>query len=139
MRKVFLLFIATLFLFSCSSEKKKPVPEEARLAQEAFRIAEKVKDAYLVKNNSLIQRLTTRNGYLRIISSVKDFDVAILSFTPKWVDIEGNELYLYIDWTGTWQVGTKSYTEKGLAAFKFRLNPLKLDDILRNNPFSFPK
>ncbi len=140
-KKILLIFTIGLFLInlSCSSKEKKPVPEEAKLAQRAFSIAEQLRDAYLIKDNNTFKRLCTRAGYLKIISSVKDFDSATLHFKPQWVDMENNQLILYIRWEGSWVKGTEKIDEKGLTAFKYKLAPLLLDDILRDNPFSYPK
>ncbi len=134
-----ILLLLLSSVIACSSKEKKPVPEEAQLTKRAFSIAEKLKDAYLEKNKRVFKRYCSRKGYLKIISSLKEFDQATLSFRPEWVDIEDGNLILYIRWEGTWSANGKSYTEKGLTAFQYRLSPLLLDDILRNNPFSYPR
>ncbi len=136
---ILILFWASILLVSCSSTEKKPLPEEARLTKKAYSIAEKLKNAYLEGNKSVFRRYCTRKGYLKIISSIKEFDHANLSFRPEWVDIDNGKLILYIRWEGSWSVNGSFYNEKGLTAFQFRLSPLLLDDILRNNPFSYPK
>ncbi len=136
---VLMILLGLSLIGACSSKEKKPVPQEAMLTKEAFRIAEKLKDAYLQGDRSVFKTYCTRKGYLKIISSIKEFDHATLSFKPEWVDIDREKLILYIRWEGSWKANGRYYSEKGLTAFQYRLSPLRLDDILRNNPFSYPR
>jgi hypothetical protein len=139
--KFFLISIMVLSIFiSCGGKKEvKPQPPEARKAEEGLRVIEKIKEYYVSKELEKIKDLTTAKGYLSFIGSVREFEKATVMFTPRWIEIERDEMTLYIDWSGTWTVKGKEYKRNGLAAFKLRSNPLLLDEILRANPFSEPK
>ncbi len=137
-RVIVVLFLA-LAVSACGKKAEvRPSPEAVR-AREAFQLAEKLRAAYLSRDKTRFEALTTRKGYLKIIGSIRDFDSATLRFTPRWVDLEGTRVILYINWKGTWQKGGKSYSDEGLSTFVLEGSPLRLDDILRANPFSRPE
>ena len=137
---IIVIMLFMLLLPSCGGKKKiKPPSPEANIAKEAFKLAERIKDAYLRKDKTALKSLCTQNGYLTLIGSIKDFDSADIKFTPKWVDIESDRVILYEKWDGTWLLSGKEFREKGLAAFVLKGSPLKLDDILRANPFRQPE
>jgi len=133
------LFIVMLFLVSCGKKEVKPVSQESKLAQEAFQVAETLKNAYMKKDRETLQESSTNDGYRDLIESMKNFDVADLTFTPTWVEIKDSSVYLSVSWKGVWTVGTKKTEERGLGIFILEGNPLKLSGIQRENPFRQPE
>ncbi len=135
----FVFFIFIFLMASCGKKEVKPVSEESKTAQEAFRVAEVIKDAYINNDSITIEKNSTRDGYLKIIEERKSFDSAELSFTPRWVEIENTHVNLHVSWIGTWMVKGKKIEDRGLAIFVMEGKPLKLAKILRANPFKQPE
>ncbi len=133
------IFIILTLLTSCGGKKEvKQVSTESRLSQEAFSVAEILRSAYIKKDFSTIADNCTKTGYKDIVDSIKHFDFAELTFTPRWVEIEGTKLYLNIAWKGSWSIGGDIVKERGMAVFLFEGRPLKLSKIVRGNPFKYP-
>ena len=138
-RCAFLLVIASLLLASCGKKEVKPVSQEAKLAQEAFALAETLKNAYLRNNLGSLEENSTKEGYRELIRAIKAFDSAELTFTPTWVEIGDSVVYLTVSWKGIWTVRGKSTEERGLAIFVLEGRPLKLAQVQRSNPFRQPE
>jgi hypothetical protein len=109
------------------------------LAQEAFELADTIKKAYVRKDKSTLGEYTTPDGYRELVSAMKSFDSAELTFTPTWVEIKDSQVSLNISWKGTWTVRGKDTNESGLAVFLLEGSPLKLSRIQRENPFRQPE
>ncbi|MBF0517232.1 MAG: hypothetical protein HQK97_08965, partial [Nitrospirae bacterium] len=60
------------------------------------------------------------------------------NFSPRWVDINDDNVVILFAWDGTWKAAGQSTTEKGTAMFLFKGTPPKLDAILRDSPFIYP-
>ncbi len=135
---IILLIFVTLTACGGKKEIKRPSPE-AEMIKRAFLVAEKIKNAYLRKDRDTLKRYCSRNGYLTIISSMKDFDSATLNFQLRWADIKRDKIILYIYWRGSWLLKGRLYKDSGLTAFAFTGSPPMLSDILRANPFSQPQ
>ncbi|MBI5188934.1 MAG: hypothetical protein HZA07_07740 [Nitrospirae bacterium] len=138
MKRVLYLLIVVLLLPSCSKEVKK-VSEESRIAQEAFGLAETMRNAYIKNDRTALELNSTKNGYRELIGAIKSFDSAELTFTPRWVEIEDSIVYLNVSWKGTWIVRGKRTEERGMAIFVLEGRPLKLAQVLRANPFRQPE
>jgi len=139
---IFLLFASLIFislLASCGKKEVKQVSEDSKTAQEAFMLADVVKNAYSKNDLSTIEKNTTKEGYKGIIEARKNFDSAELSFTPHWVEIDGSTVNLQVSWNGTWIVKGKKTEDRGLAIFVMEGRPLKLAKVLRDNPFRKPE
>ena len=137
---ILLLFLAVgLFFSACGSKEVKPVSKDSELAQEAFKLSETLKKAYLNDDKAGLERNSTKEGYRELIGSIKSFDKAELTFTPTWVEIQDSTVNLSVSWKGTWIVKGKTTEERGLAVFVLEGNPLKLSQIQRANPFSQPE
>jgi hypothetical protein len=138
---IFLLSISSLILLlaSCGKKEVKPVSEDSKIAQEAFRLAEVIKDAYIRNDRSTVERNSAKDGYKETIEVRKSFDSAELTFTPRWVEIEGTTVHLHVAWNGTWIVKGQRTEDRGLAVFVMEGNPLKLVKVLRENPFKQPE
>jgi len=126
-------------MVSCGKQEVKKTSEESKIAQEAFRLSEVIKDAYIKNDRSTLEKNSTKDGYKEIIEARKSFDSAELSFTPKWVEIEGATVNLHVSWNGTWTVRGKRIEDRGLAVFVMEGKPLKLAKVLRANPFRQPE
>jgi hypothetical protein len=133
------LIISGLFLTACGKKEVKPVSQESQLTQEAFKLAETLKNAYVRNDRTTLERNATANGYKELASAIKGFDSAELSFTPTWVDVQDSTVNLTISWKGTWVVKGKTTEERGLAIFILEGKPLKLSQIQRSNPFRQPE
>jgi len=135
----FLGLFMILFLVACSKKEVKPVSQESKLAQEAFQLAEKLKNAYVKNDRDTLQEICTSDAYRELIGVIKKFDRADLTFTPTWVEIKDSSVYLSISWKGVWSVGSKNREERGLAIFVLEGKPLKLAGVQRDNPFRQPE
>jgi hypothetical protein len=133
------LIISGLFLTACGKKEVKPVSQESQLTQEAFKLAETLKNAYLKNDRTTLERNATGNGYKELVSALKSFDSAELSFTPTWVEVQDSTVNLTVSWKGTWVFKGKTTEERGLAIFILEGKPLKLAQIQRSNPFRQPE
>ncbi|HMK56317.1 MAG TPA: hypothetical protein VK448_06760 [Dissulfurispiraceae bacterium] len=138
-RLLALALILLVFAVACGKKEVKKVSSDSRLTTEAFEVADKIKDAYLKNDRTAMERYTTRDGYVSISNARKNFDSAELTFTPMLVEIYGDTVHVYISWNGTWKKSGRTYEDRGLADFVMKEKPLKLDEILRENPFSRPE
>jgi hypothetical protein len=135
-----LLIVIIALAASCGGKKEaKKVSPDSELALEAFSVVETIRDAYVRKDHKSIERSTTREGYRSVMSAVKPFDHAELDCNPAWVEIEGSEVRVNVSWKGKWHKAGKMTDERGMAVFVMRGKPLKLDAILRANPFAYPE
>jgi hypothetical protein len=142
--KIYLCVLAAIMtaflLTSCSGDKEvKKVSEESKIAQEAFNLADTIKNAYIRNDRETLEKVSTKDGYRDIIGVRKNFDSAELTFTPTWVDIQDSVVNLTVSWKGTWTVKDKVTEERGIAVFVFEEKPLLLARIQRANPFRQPE
>lgn len=139
--KRFLLLALIMFVFvaSCGKGEVKKVSEDSKIATEAFALAETIRAAYTKRDLAIIEKNATREGFRTISSALRSFDSVDLTFSPVWVEIEDNVVHLNISWKGTWQKGSKKTEERGMAVFVLKGRPLKVDNILRVNPFRYPE
>lgn len=133
-------FLGLVFLLlSCSKKEVKPVSEDSKIAQEAFRLAEVIKNAYLTNDRLTLERNSASDGFKKVFEGGGSFDSAELTFTPRWVEIEGNTVNLHVAWNGIWIVKGQRTEDRGLAVFVMEGKPLKLVKVLRENPFKRPE
>ncbi len=133
-------FLMSIFLLiSCGKKEVKQVSEDSKTAQEAFMLADVIKNAYIKNDISSLERNTTEDAYKDIIEVRKKFDITELFFSPHWVEIEDSMVNLQISWKGTWTVKGKRIEDRGLAVFVMEGRPLKLAKVLRDNPFRKPE
>jgi hypothetical protein len=133
------VLIVLLLLTSCGKQEVKKASEESMIAQEAFRLAEVIKDAYIKNDRSTIEKNSAKDGYREILEARKNFDSAELTFTPRWVEIEDSTVNLHVAWNGTWIVKGQRTEDRGLAVFVMEGKPLKFAKVLRENPFRQPE
>ena len=131
--------LMAMLLLSCGKKDVKPVSQESKLAQEAFQVAETLRQAYVNNSRSTLEDNSTKDGYRELIGVMKKFDKVELSFTSTWVEIRDSSVYLSVSWKGVWTVGSKSREERGLGIFVLEGNPLKLATVQRDNPFRQPE
>jgi hypothetical protein len=145
MKRLFMAIAALamlMFVVSCGGGKKEVVrtSEDSRIATEAFKVVEDIKEAYVKKDVQAIERNTTKEGFKAISQTVRRFDSASLNFSPVWMEIEQDgTVSLNVSWTGTWKRGSATFDERGMAVFMLKGRPLKVDAIVRENPFRHPE
>lgn len=141
MRRFFWISIIVFFLLaSCGGKKEvKRETEESKTAKEAFAVVELIKDAYMKKDISAIEKHTTKDGFMIITRDIRKFDSVVFTFKPVWVEIESDKVILNIPWQSQWQKGSNNIDERGMAIFILKDKPLRVDKILRTNPFNFPE
>lgn len=127
-----------LFIASCGGEAKK-VSQDSKTAVEAFAAAEAIKEGYIKGEMKPIENNTTREGYRTIMSVLKKFESAELSFNHLRVEITADRTLLHTAWKGKWKRGSDVFEERGTAVFVLTNRPLKVDNILRSNPFRYPE
>jgi uncharacterized protein YcfL len=136
MKKITLLLLACLLLVSCGGKKEvKQITQESKTATEAFGVAETIKNAFIKKDSATIQRNATEAGFKDITAGKQGYDSVDITFTPRWVEIEGDKLLVNISWKSTWLSSNRKTDERGMAVFVMEGNPLKVTRILRANPF----
>ena len=138
-RLLALCIILLVFVTACGKKEVKKVTPDSAITSEAFAVVEHLREAYVKNDRAAIEKYTTRAGYLSMANARKSFDSAELAFTPALVEIYGDTVHIYISWNGTWRKSGKSIEDRGLADFILREKPLKLDEVLRTNPFSKPE
>jgi len=137
-----LLFASLIFIFlllSCGKKEVKQVSEDSKITQESFMLADVIKNAYIKNDLFTLERNTTKDSYNELIEARKIFDIAELSFTLHWVEIEDSTVNLQVSWRGTRTVKGKRIEDRGLAVFVMEGRPLKLAKVLRDNPFKEPE
>jgi len=139
MKKILLLVLACFMLISCGKKEVKQVSQESRMTIEAFALAETIKNAFIVKDNITLKKNSTDSGYRDITANTRLFDSVEITFTPRWVDIDKNQLHVNISWKSAWIVSGKSTAGRGMAVFVMEGTPLKVSKILRANPFVMPE
>ena len=139
MKKILLLLFVVVLLVSCGKKEVKTVSQESKITQEAFTLAEVIKNAFMVKDTLTLKKSATAEGYQDITANTKGYDHVELTFTPRWVEIDNNQLQVNISWKSTWMVSGKSAEERGMAVFVMEGTPLKVARILRGNPFVMPE
>jgi len=141
MKRFLGIFVLILFLLaSCGGKKEvKKETEESKIAKEAFAVVEVVKNAYIKKDTNTIEKNATKDGLAAITSDIRKFDSVDFIFKPVLVEIEPDKVMLNVSWQGKWQKGANTIDERGMAIFILKDKPLRVDKILRTNPFDFPE
>lgn len=136
MKNITLLLLACLLLVSCGGKKEvKQISQESKAATEAFGVAETIKNAFVKRDSATIQRNSTEAGFKNITAGRQVFDSVDMTFTPRWVEIDGDQMLVNISWKSTWTLSGRKTEERGMAVFVMEGSPLKVTRILRANPF----
>ncbi|MBI3592049.1 MAG: hypothetical protein HY099_00935 [Nitrospirae bacterium] len=138
-RLLILMLIMFVFIASCGKKEVKKVSEDSKIATESFGVIEAIKEAYVKKDVLAIEKNATKEGFRAISGVVKSFDSAELTFSPVLVEIEDGAVHLNVSWKGIWKREGKTTEERGMAIFALKGRPLKVDNILRANPFRYPE
>lgn len=138
-RKILIISLLLLTAAACSKKEVKRDSLDSRLAREAFEVAEELRQAYVSEDFGGMRAHATQEAYDGIVRDIKRFDEVELSFTPRWVEIEGDTLVLYEAWKGAWEMGGETKEARGLAVLEMKGTPLKLSGILRGSPFDQPR
>lgn len=128
-----------LMLISCSKKTVKQVNVESALMRDAVRTVETITNAYLKQDHAAIQVNSTKEASSELLKTIRPFEKAELTLSPRWVEIEDSVIYLNVAWFGTWVANGKKTEERGMAVFVLEGQPLKLKGILRANPFRYPE
>ena len=140
MRKIAFILLVCFAAVACGGKKEvKQVSQESKSATEAFALAETVKNAFIANDRDTLQKNSTSTGLRDILGNRKAYDSVALFFTPRWVEIEGNELQLNISWKTSWTRSGNKTEERGMAVFVMEGTPLRVSRILQANPFIFPE
>ncbi len=143
MKRVLVLvavMIVSLFVVSCGGKKEvKKVSEDSRVATEAFALIETVRKAYTERDMATLERSFTRDGYRTVSNGMKYFDSAALTFTPALMEIEGDKVQVNVSWKGSWRKLGKTTDQRGMAVFILKEKPLRVDAVMRANPFVLPE
>lgn len=139
-RLVLVMLVLPLLVASCGGKKEvKRVSEDSRIATEAFGVAEAVRDAYARKDIGAIENNTTKEGFQAVSRGLRNFDSVDLVFAPIYVEIIEGTVNLNISWKGVWKRGGTESEERGMAIFVLKGRPLRVDTVLRANPFRYPE
>lgn len=139
-RLVLVMLILPLLVASCGGKKEtKRVSEDSRIATEAFEVAETLRDAYVRKDVAALENTTTKEGFPAVSRGLRNFDSAELTFAPVYVEIVEGAVNLNVSWRGVWKKGGAATEERGMAVFVLKGRPLKVDAVLRANPFRYPE
>jgi hypothetical protein len=133
------LILTLVFIVACGKKEVKKQSFDSKLTVEAFAVAENLRQAYLKNDRDLLEKNTTRLGYDAIVGARKGFDSVELVFVPALVELYGDSTHVYVQWNGVWKKGEETFEDKGLVVFVMKEKPLKLDNILRANPFNKPE
>lgn len=128
-----------MLFFACSKKEVKTVSQESNIALEVFALAETLKNAFISGDLETVRAATTEEGYKKVTGDKRDADSVVMTFTPRWVEIDKNKIYVNIAWNSTWVLAGKRVEERGMAVFIVEGKPLKLNEILRANPFKYPE
>jgi hypothetical protein len=139
MRKILFIAMAALLLGACAKKQVKVQTEDSKIAVEAFALAENMRAAYVNKNFEAFESYATDRGLRDVNRGLKEFEKVELSFTPKWVEIDGGTLVLNVSWEGTWTIRGREREERGMAVFELTGRPLRLNRIIRSSPFKNPE
>jgi hypothetical protein len=137
--KSIVLSMLLVFFISCGKKEVKEVSEESLMAQEAFQLAETIKQAYLDNDRKALERNATQDGYRELVGEIKSFDSVELEFVPTWVEIDDTVVKLTVSWKGTWIVSDFTKEDRGIAVFVMEGQPLKVAQVLRASPFRQPE
>ena len=139
MKKVVFVLLMCCLGIACGGKKEvKPLSLESKTATEAFALAETIRSAFVRKDLTTIQKNATEAGYRDVTKSRKTYDSVEMSFTHRWVEIDGSALTLNIAWKSSWTSSGRKSEERGMAVFGMEGNPLKLTKIMGANPFILP-
>lgn len=138
MKKLLMLVLTALLLASCAKKEVKPVSAESVAAKEAFALADAVRTAFVEKDMPALKRLTTEDGLKDVVGRTGAYESVEITFTPRWIEIEGNRIHANIAWKSSWKIAGKKVDERGMAVLLMEGRPLKVVKIQRANPFQTP-
>jgi len=141
MRKLLfaVMLLPALLLPACSKEVKEP-SADVIAAEDAFAVAEGLREAYVARDFRDMAKYATEEAYEDITRNLKEFRSVELEFKPRWVEIkEDGDVHLYMAWKGTWTMKDAGEERTGMALFELSGRPPKVSRILRQSPFSQPE
>lgn len=140
MKNAVLLIVVVLLFSACGGKKEvKQVSPESATYTEAAAIAETIRSSFVGNDRVSLQKNSTEQGYRDITASKKMFDQLELTFTPRWFEIEQNQVLLNVSWKSVWTIAGKKTEDRGMAVLVMEGRPLKVSKVLRANPFLYPE
>ena len=140
MKKIMLVLLVCCVAVACGGKKEvKQVSQDSKMASEAFVLTETIKTAFVRNDTATLQKNSTETGLRDITANTKPVNSVELTFTPRWVEIEGSQLMVNIAWKSSWVRAGRRSEDRGMAVFVMEGTPLRVSKILRTNPFVFPE
>ncbi|MBI5741998.1 MAG: hypothetical protein HZA16_14935 [Nitrospirae bacterium] len=138
MKKFLLPLLLIISVISgCGKEKVKPSADSLLTAEAVNRI-EVIRSAYQGKDSPALKNMTEEKLADEIFRGL-NFEKAELLFTPKFVRITGEFIFVSLNWRGVWQtVKSRSLENRGTADLVLQRENLKLTRIEGDNPFVVP-
>ena len=134
------LFVClALLVVSCGKKEVKLKTMDSKIATESFALVEGLRAAYVKRQIPEMENYTTKKGFKGITDVLKTFDSVDLKFTPVWVEIQDDKIFLNVSWKGRWTNAGNITEERGMAVFEIAGRPLKINAVLRANPFRYPE
>ncbi|HDZ88273.1 MAG TPA: hypothetical protein ENH38_06610 [Nitrospirae bacterium] len=124
-------------LLSCASDEKKMPTAEVDIANRAFDLSNKIKEAFLNDNKKMLKNLCSKDLYNDLSRDIDSYTGEGIDFTMRWVDIdEEGTIHLYVSWKKKDKRKTNDENTSGMAVFIIKDKPFIAKKILRENPFS---
>ncbi len=139
MKKKLFLILLVFALGACHGKEVKQPSPESRLSLETFAVIETIRDAFVKNEIEIIRTHSTADGYKDITANKKPSESVELTFTPRWVEIDGDQVTVNVTWKSKWRASGGVISDRGMAVFVLEGRPLKVAKILRANPFLFPE
>jgi hypothetical protein len=134
-----LILLVFVLVGSCGKKEVKKPTADSMATVAAFEVIENLRQAYVKNDRDLLERNTTKLGYVNIAGGRKSFDSVEMTFAPALVEIYSDAVHVSVQWNGVWKRGDNTIEDRGLAVFVLKEKPLKLDNILRVSPFNKPE
>ena len=125
-----------LLISACSSAEEKIPTVEVNIANKAFELSRRIKDAFIAGDQGMLKEYCTPDLFRILSPRVGTFKDLSLEFSMKWVDIhEDDTIHLYVSWKRNRWKGEALREDSGMAVFVIQQNPFLAAEILRGNPF----
>ncbi|HDL20743.1 MAG TPA: hypothetical protein ENG86_07350 [Nitrospirae bacterium] len=110
---------------------------EVDIANRAFDLSNKIKEAFLNDNKKMLKNLCSKDLYNDLSRDIDSYTGEGIDFTMRWVDIdEEGTIHLYVSWKKKDKRKTNDENTSGMAVFIIKDKPFIAKKILRENPFS---
>lgn len=134
-----ILIIFLLIAAGCAGKDKEKVKQSAdsATAQNALREVDLIRDSYMKKDEGVLREKLEPALSDAVIKQLS-FDKAELNFTPHMIKIKASGIIVHINWQGEWTVNGGTLKDRGVSAFVFNKDTMKLIQIDGDNLFHLP-